>query len=588
LKLFNKKNIYVSCAILTLLTITLIVIPYPPRKPSNIILDDFTYAIEYTQYELNKLEKKHNLPSIAVSLLSGEEVIYQQTTGLSNIEENIPADFETVYKAGSISKLFTAIEIMRLYEESLIDLDEPITTYLPEFSIKSRFNETGVITIRNILAHRSGLPRNGNIAVWAWDNQTYILRDLVASLEESYVAYPADYRYKYTNIGPNILGRIIELKRGQWFATHMRDSLLLPIGMNSSGFLAQDIVDSEKIAIGYYKEKKSNVPYNQHDLIYLASGNLYTTLEDLNEFAKFIFNKGNVKGLQVLNESTLSMMFQPQFSKPTDPQQVGLGFFLDRTILANNELMVFHEGINQGTASIVALIPEKQLGVVMFSNSDEFESISKSLALEILELMYETKTGLNKETTKVELAEIHPSILKNYVGKYAVEGDISEVMLISNKFLIMQYQGFSFNLLPINESTFIAKHWLVNVGDIKVRFFEDFMIVSFENVYHSICPLYNQSNDLISFWSSFLGNYDVWLRHFSIYTGVEIPGSIEFQIVDDILRFSWNNFIVTPISQSELIILSGPFDGETMYRSSESGYIYWQNRVFKPAENYPS
>ena len=115
--------------------------------------------------------------------MSGEEVIYQQTTGLSNIEENIPADFETVYKAGSISKLFTAIEIMRLYEEGLIDLDEPITTYLPDFSIKSRFNDTGIIIIRNILAHRSGLPRNGNIPVWAWDNQTYILRDLVASLE---------------------------------------------------------------------------------------------------------------------------------------------------------------------------------------------------------------------------------------------------------------------------------------------------------------------------------------------------------------------------------------------------------------------
>ena len=70
MKLFTRKDLYISFAILTLLTVTLIVIPYPPRKPSSIILDDFTYAIDYTQYELNKLEKKHNLPSIAVSLLS--------------------------------------------------------------------------------------------------------------------------------------------------------------------------------------------------------------------------------------------------------------------------------------------------------------------------------------------------------------------------------------------------------------------------------------------------------------------------------------------------------------------------------------
>lgn len=89
---------------------------------------------------------------------------------MSNIEENIPADFETVFKAGSIAKLFTAIEIMRLYEEGLVDLDAPIETYLQDFSINTRFNDSAPITIRNILAHRSGLPRNGNIPLWAWDN----------------------------------------------------------------------------------------------------------------------------------------------------------------------------------------------------------------------------------------------------------------------------------------------------------------------------------------------------------------------------------------------------------------------------------
>jgi CubicO group peptidase (beta-lactamase class C family) len=361
LKLIKKRKALFFATIISIIAITLVVIPYPPIKPMKIPIDDYTYAIEYTKYESNKLQRKHNLPSFGVSLLDGDEIVHQNVVGMSNLEENIESNLQTVFKAGSIAKLFTAIEIMRLYEEGLVDLDAPIETYLPDFSINTRFNDSAPITIRNILAHRSGLPRNGNIPLWAWDNNTYILRDLVASLEESYVAYPANYRFKYSNIGYNVLGRIIEVIRGEWFAFYMRDSLLSPIGMNSSSFLSQDIIDRSRIAVGYYKDNKDNIPYNQYDIITLASGNLYTTLEDMNAFARFIFNKGNVNGQQIINATTLSLMFQSQYSKFSDPQQIGSGFFLDNFQLPENEQIVFHAGTNQGTCSIIALIPEKQL-----------------------------------------------------------------------------------------------------------------------------------------------------------------------------------------------------------------------------------
>ncbi len=557
-------------------------IPYSPSEPKNATKGDFSYVSEYTSSEISKMMRKHNLPSVAVSLLDGDKVIYQQITGVSNIEKGIQADNDTVYKAGSIAKLFTAIEIMRLYDEGLIDLDEPITTYLPDFSIQSRFNDSGEITIRNILSHRSGLPRNGNIPLWAWDNGTLIIRDLVASLEESFLAYPADYRFKYSNVGFNVLARIIEQIRGEWFANYMRDSLLRPIGMNSSTFLSSDIIDNDKIAVGYFKDQKENIAYDQYDIITLASGNLYSTLDDMNEFAKFIFNRGNVDDVQLLNESTLSMMFESQYPKPTDPQKVGMGFFYDRTRLPNNEVAVFHAGINQGTASIIALLPEEELGVIMFSNSDEFESISKFLAVELLELLYETKTGLRKEKPKEEIVEVDSSILESYVGNYIVEGEIAKIRLVKNKLLVMNFWGLNFNLLPVNSSYFILKHWLMDLGHFSASFYQDSMIVNFEDVHYSNSPRYNSSNEFISDWISFLGEYEMWLRHSSIYTEEENPTPVELQIVDGILMFPWNNFIFKPISNSELIILNGAFDGETMFRDSNTGYIYWQNSVFKP------
>ncbi len=333
LKVLKKKKLLIFITITIILVVTLIIIPYPPIRPRTIPIGDYSYAIKYTEYELDK----HNLPSTAVSLLDGDNIVYQRVTGFSNIEEEYEADVSTVYKAGSISKLFTAIEIMRLYEEGLVDLDAPITDYLPDFSINSRFNDTEPITIRNILSHHSGLPRNDNLPEWAWDNITYVMRDMVASLEESYVAYPANYRFKYSNIGFNILGRIIEVVRGEWFAIYMRDSLLHPIGMTSSSFLSSHIHYPHKIAVGYYKDGKNHVPYNQYDIIDMASGGLYTTIEDMNAFAKFIFNKGKVNDVQLINETTLSMMFKSEFAKPTDPQKIGFGFFLDRSYLPNNE-----------------------------------------------------------------------------------------------------------------------------------------------------------------------------------------------------------------------------------------------------------
>ena len=109
-----------------------------------------------------------------------------------------------------------------------------------------------------------------------------------------------------------------------------------------------------------------------------------------------------------------------------------------------------------------------------------------------------------------------------------------------------------------------------------------FKLKFFENVYNSICPYYTIDEESLSNWSSFLGEYEVWQQHYSIYTVAEIPDYVQLQIEEGVLRFSWNNFILTPLSQTQLIILGDPFDGELMYRDTETGDIFWQNRVFKP------
>jgi CubicO group peptidase (beta-lactamase class C family) len=106
---------------------------------------------------------KYDLPSVVVAMIDDQNIVYKQAYGLANLETKKPATLDTVYKLGSITKSFTGIEIMRMCEEGLIDLDARITDFIPDFSINSRFSFSEPITIRSILAHRSGLPRNGHI-----------------------------------------------------------------------------------------------------------------------------------------------------------------------------------------------------------------------------------------------------------------------------------------------------------------------------------------------------------------------------------------------------------------------------------------
>ena len=111
-----------------------------PQQPADTQGDGYAYTKEWaTWYITNELMKKANVPGVVVALVDDQEIIFQDAFGYADLEEKIFATADTVYRMGSISKPFTALAIMKLYEEGIIDLNAPITDYLPDFSIQSRF-----------------------------------------------------------------------------------------------------------------------------------------------------------------------------------------------------------------------------------------------------------------------------------------------------------------------------------------------------------------------------------------------------------------------------------------------------------------
>jgi hypothetical protein len=420
---------------------------------------------------------------------------------------------------------------------------------------------------------------------------------MAESLRYCHTAFPVGYRYKYSNIGPDVLGYIIQELRGEYYPRYMKENLLAPVGMENSAFLSAGIPAQKDVALGYEYYKGEYYPLEQGDITSLPSGNLYSTIEDMSDFAKFVFRGGEANGEQIVNPETLMLMFEDQFSSQRDPQPMGLGWKTARVF--GSEPLVWHDGgPGEGIGSLVALLPERKLGVVLFANEISFEGrISVPLATEMLERMLETKYGVipPKDETP-EPIEVDRSTLDDYVGRYIAFGQVMDVSLSGDR-LKGKIQGMKFDLIPVDQTRFQVSHWLLNLGlanllqlpidlrELEIEFLAgdetdgDVMIINVGDIFYEICPRYPEFTDIPALWEEIAGAYELVLRLPSGNAGNEIVGRDEIVIEDGLLKMPGVIGPLKPINETEIIILSGPFAGETMVYEPGTGYIYHQTRL---------
>lgn len=570
-----------------------------PKKPTSILQGDYTDATTFARRRIEHVMKQRHIPGAAAVLVDDQETIWQAAFGLADLEQDTPVTEDTVFKMWSLAKPFTALELMRLVEEGRIDLDAPLDTYVPGFSIHSRFPGGEPMTLRHILAHRSGLPRNACRYGFGWETGPDAVERLADALQDCFLAYPVGNRYKYSNIGYVTVGYIIQAQRGHAFPAHMRDELLLPIGMASSAFYSTDLPAGSELALGYEFYHGEYYPYAQADVGNIPSSNLYATPGDLAIFVKFLFRGGEANGAQLIRPDTLQAMFADQYSRPADPQRMGLGWRLGR--MADGEPLVWHDGgAAEGTGSLIAMLPERKLGVVLVGNATTFEgSVSLPIAMEILEVMLETRDGLAvSEKEQTARIPVDVSVLEKYAGAYAAFGDILEVT-VEGAHLQGTMQGMRFDLVPVAENRFRVDHWLLklgladllqlpmDLGKLTIAFrtekeaADDTMIVDFGGVNTEIYPRYPRLPEADA-WDALAGKYEIVARLPSGQPGPERLGETDLFWEDGHLFLSGSVGPILPIGDNTLIILGGPFHGETITRDPETGLLFRQDLVYRP------
>lgn len=571
-----------------------VLIPETSEEVPSMAPGDYSYSIYFAENRINYLMKTYHLPCFAFAMVDDQKVVFQAVKGFQDLQNGIRASDGTLFRAGSISKVFTGLEIMRLYEEGRLEIDLPLSVYIPYFSIQSRFKDAGPVTIRKILAHRSGLPRNGCLLPWHMDGYPEVLEDVVRSLKYAFMAYPPGYRYKYSNVGFDLLGHVIERKRKKLFAEYMDNDVLPDIGMDQSTFLAVSD-DLGRIARGYSYSNGSYFPYGQYERSQLASANLHSNIPDMCNFLKFLFRDGmGVRG-QIIKKETLEMMYQPQFSWPGDPNENGLAWRTDTHRLS--ELAVFHHGILLGNQSLIALLPERKVGIVLFCTSSSMDdSLLMEFGFQVLALMVETKFGVisqpegeSKELESVKL----PSGKEQYGGKYCLEDELFD-LYVKSKDLKLQIAPGQMDMIPLGGRRFSLSSdqvILKRFSDLEVEFFmdevkRDWVIHIFrEGVYLGTaikCPILKDNET--EKWKKLEGEYEAYPRFASRFTGNKKFGKAEIVIREGVLSFPSHRAVLMPLNDNELVILGGLFDGETILYDPMTGYLTWQDVVYYKAD----
>ncbi len=322
--------------------------------------------------------ERFQVPGLSLVLVRGGETLWAEGFGLADVSGGIPATADTVFRAGSLAKPFTAMAVMQLAEQGEIDIDQPLNGYLPEVALRNRFDTTAApITVRSVLSHHSGIPTDLNKGMWSEQPFT----EVAAKLAEDYAAFPPDLVFSYSNLGYTLLGHMVEKVSGLPFSRYMDERILSPLGMTHTE-LASRPQRTGPAAKGYrYGNEQDPLPMRD-----VPALGLHTSASDLGRFMGALLAGGSAGERQLLLPRTLEAMFEPQNGDVDLDLDVvvGLGWFLEDGSIPDAGAVIRHGGTTLDFSAELILIPEKGLGTAVLANADGSRSIVARLAEEVL------------------------------------------------------------------------------------------------------------------------------------------------------------------------------------------------------------
>jgi CubicO group peptidase (beta-lactamase class C family) len=332
---------------------------------------------EKLQIRLTELAAKHHVVGASLALAVGDETV-TAATGVLNVRTGAPATTDSVFQIGSITKVWTATLVMQLVDEGLVDLDVPLTTYLPDFRVLDE-QTTSAVTARHLLNHTSGI--SGDFFPDTGRGDDCVAR-YVAEMSDLGSNHPLGATMSYANSGFVLLGRLIEVVAGETWDTVLRERLFEPLGLEAAGTLPEEAL-LWGAATGHFGTEVTE----QWGLPRGAgpAGLIHARAVDVLAFARLHLADGvTADGRRVLSAEAARAMREPRTAIPepwTSGSHVGLGW-----LLSDWGRPVFgHDGQTLGQTAYLQVVPGPvPVAVALLTNSHESESLHRELFAELL------------------------------------------------------------------------------------------------------------------------------------------------------------------------------------------------------------
>jgi D-alanyl-D-alanine carboxypeptidase len=326
-------------------------------------------AIDLLEAWIEGQRVARELPGVSMGIVHDQALVWSGGFGWADVERREPATVDTLYRIGSITKLFTATALLILRDAGKLNLDDPLTAHLPWFQMKAATAEPGTIMIRHLLTHTAGLPREGAFPYFT-DSRFPSIEEIRARLPTQERPLPTETRWKYSNLGATLAGEVVAAAAGEPYADFVRHRILEPLGMSAT-LVASPRPDHPRLAVGYARRRlgSGHAPFN--DLRGLtAAGNMTTSVADLARFAMLQLRGGAAGGAQILSGRSLAEMHRVHWLEPEWQAGWGLGF---RILRNRGKTLVGHGGSVRGFRSNLQICPADKVAVVAFVNSDDAE-----------------------------------------------------------------------------------------------------------------------------------------------------------------------------------------------------------------------
>jgi len=327
-------------------------------------------ALEGLGEVINQAIEDFNVPGLGIAVVAGGEVVYAEGFGHRDLENDLPMTADSLFAIGSTTKAMTATTLAMMADEGLFDWDEPLTRYLPSFRLADPMI-TARITPRDLVTHRSGLPRHDML--W-YNNNESTREEIVAAMAHLELSADLREKFQYNNLMFMTAGYLAGQLSGTTWEETVRTRLFEPLGMERSNFSVAESQTDEDFAQPYRENDEDElelIPFRSIDLIGPA-GSVNSSVREMSRWLAFNLSQGMAGDAQLISAASLADVHAPHMTlTPPSPesrvsqQAYGLGWVVG---VYRGHRRIQHGGGIDGFITSVTFFPDDDFGIVAFTN----------------------------------------------------------------------------------------------------------------------------------------------------------------------------------------------------------------------------